>query len=201
MAASVLQPDWNETDVNSPSFIKNKPGTKPVTAGTNVTITETSENFVISSNGESGELKYSIDTSDDITWDIHDRYASSSFTLTDGGDNGGIEYWESSSKKTGYYLETGHVYQLNFNASMTPQASYGSPIPGYIYTTGTQEQEWHFVLDGSLAKEVSVSGSTLIRCTSDHVLYFNIRVDGTFTVDNLPVVNFEKVSIIDMGAL
>lgn len=46
--AAQVQSDWAQTNNQSVDFIKNKPATKPVVAGDNITITETSENFTIS---------------------------------------------------------------------------------------------------------------------------------------------------------
>lgn len=42
------QSDWAQTNTSSVDYIKNKPATKPVVAGDNITITETSESFTIS---------------------------------------------------------------------------------------------------------------------------------------------------------
>jgi hypothetical protein len=47
------QADWTETDTSAVSFVKHKPTVKPVEAGTNITITEGSDSFVISSSGAS----------------------------------------------------------------------------------------------------------------------------------------------------
>lgn len=43
-----VQSDWTETDSSEDAYIKHKPGTKPVAAGDNITITETASQFVIS---------------------------------------------------------------------------------------------------------------------------------------------------------
>ena len=43
-----VQSDWTETDASDDAYIKHKPGTKPVAAGDNITITETASQFVIS---------------------------------------------------------------------------------------------------------------------------------------------------------
>lgn len=47
-AASQVQSDWAQTNNQSVDFIKNKPATKPVVAGNNITITEASDSFTIS---------------------------------------------------------------------------------------------------------------------------------------------------------
>lgn len=46
--AAQVQSDWAQTNDQSVDFIKHKPATKPVVAGSNITITETSESFTIS---------------------------------------------------------------------------------------------------------------------------------------------------------
>ena len=46
--AAQVQSDWTQTNDQSVDFIKHKPTTKPVVAGDNITITETSDNFTIS---------------------------------------------------------------------------------------------------------------------------------------------------------
>lgn len=45
------QADWTESDTSDPSYIQNKPTVKPISAGTNVTITESQGNIVISASG------------------------------------------------------------------------------------------------------------------------------------------------------
>lgn len=52
-AAPQEQANWAETSPNVVSFIRNKPGVKPVVAGSNITITEGNDSFVISSSGAS----------------------------------------------------------------------------------------------------------------------------------------------------
>lgn len=52
-AAPQEQADWTETDTSAVSFVKHKPTVKPVEAGNNITITEGSDSFVISSAGAS----------------------------------------------------------------------------------------------------------------------------------------------------
>ena len=47
-AEANVQSDWEETDVSADSYIQHKPSVKPVVAGSNITITETSESFTIS---------------------------------------------------------------------------------------------------------------------------------------------------------
>ena len=46
-----VQSDWDQTDINSDDFIKNKPATKALLAGTGVSITETEESVTISATG------------------------------------------------------------------------------------------------------------------------------------------------------
>lgn len=57
-AISTRQVDWNCDDQSSPEYIKNKPTTKPVVAGDNVTIEETEENFKISATGGGSAPEY-----------------------------------------------------------------------------------------------------------------------------------------------
>ena len=47
-----VQSDWTETDTTADSFIRHKPQTKPVVAGQNIVIDETSTQFVISATAE-----------------------------------------------------------------------------------------------------------------------------------------------------
>lgn len=57
-AISTRQVDWNCDDQSSPEYIKNKPTTKPVVAGDNVSIEETDENFKISASGGGSAPEY-----------------------------------------------------------------------------------------------------------------------------------------------
>ena len=50
-----VQSDWTETDTTADSFIRHKPQTKPVVAGQNIVIDETSTQFVISATAEPQE--------------------------------------------------------------------------------------------------------------------------------------------------
>lgn len=54
-AAPQEQSDWAETDTADVSYIKNKPGVKPVVAGNNITITEGNDSFTISATAEPQE--------------------------------------------------------------------------------------------------------------------------------------------------
>ena len=51
-AAPQEQSDWAETDTADVSYIKNKPGVKPVVAGNNITITEGNDSFTISATAD-----------------------------------------------------------------------------------------------------------------------------------------------------
>ena len=55
---NTVQADWSVTDESSPAFIKNKPTTKPVVAGSNVTIEEGDESFTISASGGGSAPEY-----------------------------------------------------------------------------------------------------------------------------------------------
>lgn len=46
------QADWTETDTSDVSYIKHKPGVKPVVAGNNITITEGNDSFTISATAD-----------------------------------------------------------------------------------------------------------------------------------------------------
>lgn len=50
-----VQSDWTESDTDAKSFIRHKPHTKPVAAGDNIVIKETSTQFVISATAEPQE--------------------------------------------------------------------------------------------------------------------------------------------------
>lgn len=51
-AQANVQSDWDVNDASSDAYIRNRPTVKPVVAGNNITITETSESFAISATSQ-----------------------------------------------------------------------------------------------------------------------------------------------------
>ena len=145
-----------------------------------------------------GDIAYSVDRATQASWDVDTLYASTQFYIADSGDNGGIEYYlDGQDRKAGYELLEGHVYQVNFNCEATCASTSNNVWEGSIYLTGAQDQNWYFQLDGSQSIDVSLTGSTIIHCSSDGVLYFNARLNGSY-VGSLPTLTMNKVSIVDL---
>lgn len=145
-----------------------------------------------------GDIAYSVDRATQASWDVDTLYASTQFYIADSGDNSGIDYYlDGQDRKAGYELLEGHVYQVNFNCEATCASPSNNVWEGSIYVTGAQDQNWYFQLDGSQSIDVSLTGSTIIHCTSDGVLYFNARLNGSY-VGRLPTLTMNKVSIVDL---
>ena len=146
----------------------------------------------------SGDIAYSVDRATQASWDVDTLYASTQFYIADSGDNGGIDYYlDGQDRKAGYELLEGHVYQVNFNCEATCASTSNNVWEGSIYITGAQDQNWYFQLDGSQSIDVSLTGSTIIHCSSDGVLYFNARLNGSY-IGPLPTLTLNKVSIVDL---
>lgn len=145
-----------------------------------------------------GDIAYSVDRATQASWDVDTLYASTQFYIAESGDNGGIEYYlDGQDRKAGYELLGGHVYQVNFNCEVTCASTSNNVWEGSIYVTGAQDQNWYFQLDGSQSIDVSLTGSTIIHCSSDGVLYFNARLNGSY-IGSLPTLTMNKVSIVDL---
>lgn len=145
-----------------------------------------------------GDIAYSVDRATQASWDVDTLYASTQFYISDSGDNGGIEYYlDGQDRKAGYELLEGHVYQVNWNCEATCASTSNNVWEGSIYVTGAQDQNWYFQLDGSQSIDVSLTGSTIIHCSSDSVLYFNARLNGSY-IGSLPTLTMNKVSIVDL---
>ena len=145
-----------------------------------------------------GNIAYSVDRASQASWDVDTLYASTQFYISNGGDNGGVEYYlDGQDRKAGYRVLEGHVYQVNFNCEAVCSSTSGNVWEGSIYITGPQDQNWYFQLDGSQSIDVSLTGSTVIHCSSDGVLAFNARLNGSY-LGSLPTMSLAKVSIVDL---
>lgn len=145
-----------------------------------------------------GDIAYSVDRASQASWDVDTLYASTQFYIADSGDNGGVEYYlDGQDRKAGYRVLEGHVYQVNFNCEAVCASTSGNVWEGSIYITGPQDQNWYFQLDGSQGIDVSLTGSTVIHCSSDSVLSFNARLNGSY-LGSLPTMSLAKVSIVDL---
>ena len=145
-----------------------------------------------------GDIAYSVDSATQANWNIDTLYASTQFYLSNGGDNGGVEYYlDGQDRKAGYEVLEGHVYQVNFNCNATCASTSNNVWEGSIYITGPQDQNWYFQLDGSQVINTSITGSTIFRCSTDGVLYFNARLNGSY-LGSLPTMSLSKVSIVDL---
>ena len=145
-----------------------------------------------------GDIAYSVDRASQASWDVDTLYASTQFYISNGGDNGGVEYYlDGQDRKAGYSVLEGHVYQVNFNCEAVCASTSSNVWEGSIYITGPQDQNWYFQLDGSQAIDVSITGSTVIHCSSDGVLSFNARLNGSY-IGSLPTMSLAKVSIVDL---
>ena len=150
-----------------------------------------------------GETLYSIDSASQGNWNIDSTYATAQFYLGNGGDNQGVEYYlDASDRKAGYKLEVDHVYQVNYNCEVVSSNQVGKVWEGSIYITGPQDQNWYFQLDGSQNLGLSLTGSTIVHCTSasNDVLYFNARLNGSY-LGSLPTMSLTKVSIVDLTSI
>ena len=150
-----------------------------------------------------GETLYSIDSASQGNWNIDSTYATAQFYLGNGGDNQGVEYYlDASDRKAGYKLEVDHVYQVNYNCEVVSSNQVGKVWEGSIYITGPQDQNWYFQMDGSQNLGLSLTGSTIVHCTSasSDVLYFNARLNGSY-LGSLPTMSLTKVSIVDLTSI
>lgn len=150
-----------------------------------------------------GETLYSIDSASQGNWNIDSTYAIAQFYLGNDGDNQGVEYQlDASDRKAGYKLEVDHVYQVNYNCEVVSSNQTGKVWEGSIYTSGAQSQNWYFQLDGSQNLGLSLTGSTIVHCTSasNDVLYFNARLNGSY-YGSLPTMSLTKVSIVDLTSI
>lgn len=145
-----------------------------------------------------GDIAYSVDSANQANWNVDTLYASTQFYISNGGDNDGVDYYiDGQDRKAGYEVLEGHVYQVNFNCEAVCSSTSNNVWEGSIYITGPQDQNWYFQLDGSQNIDVSLTGSTIFHCSSDSVLYFNARLNGSY-IGSLPTLTLNKVSIVDL---
>lgn len=170
------QPDWNESDPTADNYIKNKP-TIP----------------------SSSDRKYAIDESNNVTWDDTGSYSVADFTLKH-LDCQGIEYVESDNKYTGFILEVGHLYQVNFDCILSHYGYYNKMMGGEIWISGPLSQHWYFYVDDSQSGTMSITGSFVIRCKSSNEtnLKFHISFDDVLT-NSHPNAYMSGISIVDLG--
>ena len=113
------------------------------------------------------------------------------FNLTNDGVSG-VEYL---SDMTGWRLQSGHIYQMNFNAKLVSDVDRDRYIEGKLYLEGidTVAQEWQFTLDDSYDHTESVNGSTVLYIPSN-LPYYDVRLK----YDSLVAPTLNKISIVDI---
>lgn len=112
-----VQSDWNQTDINADDYIKNKPevlANKDLVAGTNITLTQTADNVIISAQYAGG----SYDTQQ-ISAGNHIQITSDAQISTDLTDSG----------------ELAAYYQVAYNTNWTTSTSFDNTGAALSATT------------------------------------------------------------------
>ena len=140
--------------------------------------------------GVSGTSDYSI---------VHGTKDNSNFFLTDDGTDG-IDF---TNDNYGWKLESGHIYQFNFNTKFETGEN-NRYVSGKIYLEGpgTVSQEWQFDIDDSYIHSESINGSTVI-VTPSNLAYYELKpkFDWNEAYESAPIVSLNKASIVDVTSI
>ena len=140
--------------------------------------------------GVSGTSDYSI---------VHGTKDNSNFFLTDDGTDG-IDF---TNDNYGWKLESGHIYQFNFNTKFETGEN-NRYVSGKIYLEGpgTVGQEWQFDIDDSYIHSESINGSTVIVTPSNLAYYeLKLKFDWNEAYESAPIVSLNKASIVDVTSI
>lgn len=140
--------------------------------------------------GVSGTSDYSI---------VHGTQNNSNFFLTDDGTDG-INF---TNDNYGWKLESGHIYQFNFNTKFETGEN-NRYVSGKIYLEGpgTVGQEWQFDIDDSYIHSESINGSTVIVTPSNLAYYeLKLKFDWNEEYESAPIVSLNKASIVDVTSI
>ena len=140
--------------------------------------------------GVSGTSDYSI---------VHGTKDNSNFFLTDDGTDG-IDF---TNDNYGWKLESGHIYQFNFNTKFETGEN-NRYVSGKIYLEGpgTVGQEWQFDVDDSYIHSESINGSTVIVTPSNLAYYeLKLKFDWNEAYESAPIVSLNKASIVDVTSI
>lgn len=140
--------------------------------------------------GVSGTSDYSI---------VHGTKDNSNFFLTDDGTDG-INF---TNDNYGWKLESGHIYQFNFNTKFDTGEN-NRYVSGKIYLEGpgTVGQEWQFDIDDSYIHSESINGSTVIVTPSNLAYYeLKLKFDWNEDYESAPIVTLNKASIVDVTSI
>lgn len=86
-----VQSDWTEDDSSDAAYIKHKPDTKPIQAGTGITVTEFADNITIASTVQEQQSDWSESDTDDPTFiknkpGVKQIVAGANVTITEGAN-------------------------------------------------------------------------------------------------------------------
>ena len=140
--------------------------------------------------GVTGTSDYSI---------VHGTKDNSNFFLTDDGTDG-IAF---TNDNYGWKLESGHIYQFNFNTKFETGEN-NRYVSGKIYLEGpgTVSQEWQFDIDDSYIHSESINGSTVIVTPSNLAYYeLKLKFDWNEAYESAPIVSLNKASIVDVTSI
>ena len=140
--------------------------------------------------GVSGTSDYSI---------VHGTKDNSNFFLTDDGTDG-INF---TNDNYGWKLESGHIYQFNFNTKFeTGENNHYVSGKIYLEGPGTVGQEWQFDVDDSYIHSESINGSTVIVTPSNLAYYeLKLKFDWNEAYESAPIVTLNKASIVDVTSI
>jgi hypothetical protein len=120
------------------------------------------------------------------------------FVLTD-KDTKDITYLNDMS---GWRLQPGKVYQLNFNTKFTLDDKYNNLVEGKLYLEGDMSfsQDWNFTLDDSFDHVHHINGSTVI-VVPDSLQYYDLALKYTFNSVVNCQVDLENISLVDVTSI
>lgn len=145
-----VQADWDEDDINSDAFIKNKPevlANKDLVAGENITLVQTADNVVISA-----QYAGSVYDTQQISAGNHIVISSDAEISTDLSDSGELAAWYQVSFDTNWGTTAAFD---NAGAAISPSNTFENPISTTSIvvddTFGTDAQnELAGIINGSL---------------------------------------------------
>ncbi|WP_413854689.1 hypothetical protein [Candidatus Ruminimicrobium bovinum] len=179
---------------------------------TTITITSSDGTVQIDRTGNTYDLSIqdTIDRIDELEEAIASVSGVTEYSVATGyGDGGTFVLTDKDTKDitylndmSGWRLQPGKVYQLNFNTKFTLDDQYNNLVEGKLYLDGDMSfsQDWSFTLDDSFDHIHHINGSTII-VVPDSLQYYDLALKYTFNSIVNCAVDLENISIVDITSI
>lgn len=179
---------------------------------TTITITSSDGTVQIDRTGNTYDLSIqdTIDRIDELEEAIASVSGVTEYSVATGyGDGGTFVLTDKDTKDitylndmSGWRLQPGKVYQLNFNTKFTLDDKYNNLVEGKLYLDGDMSfsQDWSFTLDDSFDHIHHINGSTVI-VVPDSLQYYDLALKYTFNSIVNCAVDLENISIVDITSI